>query len=107
MPRTPPSDNVGEARSARCRLLEGRRNQAPPVAPLPSPGERGERPRDVGPTSLVAPADLGDEPVIGGHLIDVKLAFARPGADDPLVRPAGFDEDTVVIGERLRGSEHA
>jgi hypothetical protein len=37
----------------------------------------------------------------------VKAASARRGADNPLARPAGFDDDTLVIEEMLRGSEHA
>jgi hypothetical protein len=71
------------------------------------PCERCECPRHVGPTSLVAQPDLGDEPVIGCHVIDVKAASARRGADDPFAGPMGVDDDAVVIEERLRGSEHA
>jgi hypothetical protein len=107
MLRDPPSDSAGEARSAPDRIFEGRRNQAPPVVRSAVPCERCECPRHIGPTSLVAQPHLGDEPVIASHLIDVKAASTRRGADDPLARPAGFDDDTLVIEERLRGSEHA
>jgi len=48
-----------------------------------------------------------DEPVIGCHVVDVKAASARRGADDPFAGPMGVDDDAVVIEERLRGSEHA
>jgi hypothetical protein len=36
----------------------------------------------------------------------VKAAPTRRGADDPLAWPAGFNDDTLVIEEMLRGSEH-
>lgn len=107
MLRDPPARNLGKARSAPDRLFEGRRHQAPPVARSGTARERYECPRHIGPPSLVAQPHLGDEPVLGSHLIDVKAASAGRGADDPLGRPAGFDDDTLVIEETVRGSEHA
>jgi len=98
---------MDEARSAPGRIFERRRNQAPPVVRSAVPRERCECPRHIGPTSLVAQPHLGDEPVIGSHLINVKAASARRGADDPFAGPRSVDDDTMVIEERLRASEHA
>jgi hypothetical protein len=103
----PPSHDMGEARSAPGRIFEGRRNQAPPVVRSAIFRERCECPRHIGPTSLAAQPHLGDEPVIGSHLKDVKAASARRGADDPFAGPRSVDDDTVAIEERLRESEHA
>jgi len=99
--------SVGEARSVTDRMFDGGRNQAPPVPRSAIPRERSKRLRKIGPTPLVTQAHLGDEPVIGSHPIDVKAALARRGADDPLPRPTGFDDDTLVIEVTLDGWAHA
>ncbi len=107
MLRGQPVHNARAAGSAPNRSLERRRNQAPPVARGATPRQRSKRPRQIRPTPLVAQPDLGHEPIVGCHLIDVKAAPARRGADNPLARAPGFDDDTLVIEEMLRGSEHA
>ncbi len=101
-----PAHSVGVAGSAPNHSFERRRNQPPPVARWAVPGESRERPPDVGISSLVAPADLGDEPVIARHPVDVEAASAVGGADDPLARPTGFDDDVLMIEETLRGPAH-
>ena len=106
MLRGQPVHSVAVAASAPNRSLERRRNQAPPVARWATPRERSKRPRQIRPTSLVAQPDLGHEPIVGCHLIDVKAAPARRGADDPLAWAAGFHDDTLVIEEMFRGSEY-
>ena len=84
-------------RKCRCaRLSAGLRLRAPQERTATSRAasrfrERGKRLPDIDPTSLAAPADLGHEPVIACHPVDVKAASARGRADDPLAGPTGFD----------------
>jgi hypothetical protein len=99
--------SVGVPGSAAHRRFDRLRNEPPPVARWAVPGQSRERPRDVGTSSLVAAADLGDEPVIRCNPVDVKAAFARGGACDPLSRPACFDGDALMIEETLREPGHA
>jgi hypothetical protein len=106
MLRGQPVHSVVVAGSAPSRSFERRRNEAPPVALWAVPCESRERPCEVGTSSLVASADLGDEPVIDCDPVHVEAAFARAGAHDPLSRPTGFDDDAVMIEETLRGPGH-
>ena len=101
-----PARNPGWSASARGRILERCRNQEPPVARRAVPAEHSDGPREVRPTAFVSAADLGDEPVVVGHPVDVKAAAACRGANDPLAGPADLNEDTLVI-ETLRGPGHA
>ena len=101
-----PAPSAGRSTSTADRILERCRNQLPPVARRAVPAERSDGPREIRPTSLVSPADLGDEPVVVGHPVDVKAASACRGANDPLAGSPDFDEDTLVIDTR-RGPGHA
>jgi hypothetical protein len=99
--------SVGVVGSGSARIVEGVRNQAPPIPGVASLRERRERQREVAPASLVALAYFRDEPVIGGHAVDVKLPSACRCADDPLAGRAVIDGKLVVIVEALVGSGHA
>jgi hypothetical protein len=107
MLRSQPVGSFGAADSAPNRSFERRRNEAPPVAGWAVHRERRDRAREVSTSSFVAPADLGDEPVIDFHPVDVEGASTIGGADDPLARPTGFDDDVLLIEEALRGPGHA
>jgi hypothetical protein len=99
--------SIGVPGSGANRRFDRLRNEPPPVARWAVPRQSRERPREVGTSALVAAADLGDEPVIGCHPVDVEAAFARGGACDPLSRPTCFDDDALMIEETLRGPGHA
>jgi len=101
-----PAHSPGRSASARGRILERCRNQEPPVARRAVPAEHSDGPREVRPTAFVSAADLGDEPVVVGHPVDVKAASACRGANDPLAGSSDLNEDTLVI-ETLRGPGHA
>jgi hypothetical protein len=103
----PPVHSVGVVGSGSARIVEGVRNQAPPIAGMASLRERRERPHDVAPASFVALAYLRDEPVVGGHAVDVKLPSACERADDPFTGRAVVNGKLVVIVEALVGSGHA
>jgi hypothetical protein len=97
----PFTSRVGIAGSARRRVFERLRDQAPPGARCAFSGQRRQRPREIDPASFVASARLRYEPVIGGDPVDVQASTSGAYAEDPLARCVDFDDNAWAMGEGL------